>query len=129
MRLTDAADDSASDLSFGKQRMMEVCRALAAEPALLLLDEPMAGLSGAEREVMAELLRRLRAAGLTIVLVEHDVAQVMSLADHVAVLDDGVLIAYGDPESVRNDPAVVVAYLGTDLDEAEADLIGLEEHA
>ncbi|MDJ0323706.1 branched-chain amino acid ABC transporter ATP-binding protein/permease [Cryobacterium sp. PH31-AA6] len=128
MRLTDAADDSASDLSFGKQRMMEVCRALAAEPALLLLDEPMAGLSGAEREVMAELLRRLRSAGLTIVLVEHDVAQVMSLADHVAVLDDGVLIAHGDPESVRNDPAVVVAYLGTDLDEAEADLNELEEH-
>ncbi|TFC77159.1 branched-chain amino acid ABC transporter ATP-binding protein/permease [Cryobacterium cheniae] len=129
MRLTDAADDSASDLSFGKQRIMEVCRALAAEPALLLLDEPMAGLSGAEREVMAELLRRLRTAGLTIVLVEHDVAQVMSLADHVAVLDDGVLIAHGDPESVRNDPAVVVAYLGTDLDEAEAELTELEEHA
>ncbi|HSP76814.1 MAG TPA: ATP-binding cassette domain-containing protein, partial [Cryobacterium sp.] len=129
MRLTDAADDSASDLSFGKQRIMEVCRALAAEPALLLLDEPMAGLSGTEREVMAELLRRLRTAGLTIVLVEHDVAQVMSLADHVAVLDDGVLIAHGDPESVRNDPAVVVAYLGTDLDEAEAELTELEEHA
>ncbi|TFC83423.1 branched-chain amino acid ABC transporter ATP-binding protein/permease [Cryobacterium sinapicolor] len=129
MRLTDAADDSASDLSFGKQRIMEVCRALAAEPALLLLDEPMAGLSGTEREVMAELLRRLRTAGLTIVLVEHDVAQVMSLADHVAVLDDGVLIAHGDPESVRNDPAVVVAYLGTDLDEAEAELNELEEHA
>lgn len=129
MRLTDAADDSASDLSFGKQRIMEVCRALAAEPALLLLDEPMAGLSGTEREVMAELLRRLRTAGLTIVLVEHDVAQVMSLADHVAVLDDGVLIAHGDPESVRNDPAVVVAYLGTDLDEAEAELNDLEEHA
>ncbi|WP_104170546.1 ATP-binding cassette domain-containing protein [Cryobacterium sp. M23] len=129
MKLSDAADDSASDLSFGKQRIMEVCRALAAEPALLLLDEPMAGLSGAEREVMAELLRRLRTAGLTIVLVEHDVAQVMSLADHVAVLDDGVLIAYGDPVSVRNDPAVVVAYLGTDLDEAEAELNELEEHA
>ncbi|TFD31722.1 ABC transporter permease subunit [Cryobacterium cryoconiti] len=129
MRLTDAADDSASDLSFGKQRIMEVCRALAAEPALLLLDEPMAGLSSTEREVMAELLRRLRASGLTIVLVEHDVAQVMSLADHVAVLDDGVLIAHGDPESVRNDPAVVVAYLGTDLDEAEAELTELEEHA
>ncbi|SDK64029.1 branched-chain amino acid ABC transporter ATP-binding protein/permease [Cryobacterium sp. Sr8] len=129
MRLTDAADDSASALPFGKQRMMEVCRALAAEPALLLLDEPMAGLSGHERDVMAELLRRLRTAGLTIVLVEHDVAQVMSLADHVAVLDDGVLIAHGDPETVRNDPAVVVAYLGTDLDEAEAELNELEEHA
>lgn len=128
MRLTDAANQSASSLPFGKQRMMEVCRALAAEPALLLLDEPMAGLSGEERDVLADLLRRLRTAGLTIVLVEHDVAQVMSLADHVAVLDDGVLIAHGDPETVRNDPAVVVAYLGTDIDEAESELIELEEH-
>ena len=128
MKLTDAADDSASDLSFGKQRIMEVCRALAAEPALLL-DEPRAGLSGAEREVLAELLRRLRTAGLTIVLVEHAVTQVMSLTDHVALLDDGVLIARSDPESVRNDPTVVVAYLGTDLHEAEAELNELEEHA
>ena len=79
--------------------------------------------------MLAELLRRLRTAGLTIVLVEHAVAQVMSLADHVALLDDGVLIARSDPESVRNDPAVVVAYLGTDLDEAEAELNELEERA
>ncbi|WP_166791689.1 ABC transporter permease subunit [Cryobacterium frigoriphilum] len=128
MHLTDVADEAAAALPFGRQRMMEVCRALASEPALLLLDEPMAGLSGHERDVLANLLRRLRTAGLTIVLVEHDVAQVMSLADHVAVLDDGVLIAHGDPETVRNDPAVVVAYLGTDIDEAEHDLIELEEH-
>ncbi len=127
MHLTDVADNMAAALPFGKQRIMEVCRALAAEPALLLLDEPMAGLSSTEREIMAELLRRLRTAGLTIVLVEHDVAQVMSLADTVAVLDEGELIAYGDPESVRTDPAVVVAYLGTDLDEAESELTELEE--
>lgn len=129
MNLTDVAHDEAGALPFGRQRMMEVCRALAAEPAVLLLDEPMAGLSGKEREVLADLLRRLCAAGLTIVLVEHDVDQVMSLADHVAVLDDGVLIAYGDPETVRNEPAVVVAYLGTDIDEAEIELIELEKHA
>ena len=129
MRLTDVADELAASLPFGRQRMMEVCRALASEPALLLLDEPMAGLSGRERDVLAELLRRLRTAGLTIVLVEHDVAQVMSLADEVAVLDDGVLIAHGDPETVRNDPAVVVAYLGTDRGEAESELVELEEHA
>lgn len=127
MRLTDSADHLASDLPFGKQRMMEVCRALAAEPALLLLDEPMAGLSGEEREVMAQLLRDLRANGLTIVLVEHDVEQVLSLADSVVVLDDGVLIAEGDPTSIRNDPAVVAAYLGTDVDEAEHELAELEE--
>jgi branched-chain amino acid transport system permease protein len=129
MRLTDVADELAASLPFGRQRMMEVCRALASEPALLLLDEPMAGLSGAERDALADLLRQLRTAGLTIVLVEHDVAQVMSLADQVAVLDDGVLIANGDPEVVRNDPAVVVAYLGTDRDEAESELVELEENA
>ncbi|MEO6825966.1 MAG: branched-chain amino acid ABC transporter ATP-binding protein/permease [Microbacteriaceae bacterium] len=128
MRLTDVADELAASLPFGRQRMMEVCRALASQPALLLLDEPMAGLSGGERDALAHLLRRLRTAGLTIVLVEHDVAQVMSLADQVAVLDDGVLIANGDPESVRNDPAVVVAYLGTDRDEAESELVELEEN-
>ncbi|MEX1078557.1 MAG: branched-chain amino acid ABC transporter ATP-binding protein/permease [Homoserinimonas sp.] len=127
MRLTDTADHLAADLPFGKQRMMEVCRALAAEPALLLLDEPMAGLSGEEREVMAQLLRDLRANGLTIVLVEHDVEQVLSLADSVVVLDDGVLIAEGDPESIRSDQAVVAAYLGTDVDEAEHELAELEE--
>jgi branched-chain amino acid transport system permease protein len=129
MRLTDVADELAASLPFGRQRMMEVCRALASEPALLLLDEPMAGLSGAERDALADLLRQLRTAGLTIVLVEHDVAQVMSLADQVAVLDDGVLIANGDPEAVRNDPAVVVAYLGTDRDEAESELVELEENS
>lgn len=128
MNLTDVAHEDAGSLPFGRQRMMEVCRALAAEPALLLLDEPMAGLSGAERDVLAELLRRLRDAGLTILLVEHDVAQVMSLADHVAVLDDGVLIAHGEPAAVRNDPAVIAAYLGTDADEAEAELTNLEGH-
>ncbi|MEO7374596.1 MAG: branched-chain amino acid ABC transporter ATP-binding protein/permease [Terrimesophilobacter sp.] len=129
MRLTDVADELAASLPFGRQRMMEVCRALASEPALLLLDEPMAGLSGAERDSLADLLRQLRTAGLTIVLVEHDVAQVMSLADQVAVLDDGVLIANGDPEDVRNDPAVIVAYLGTDRDEAESELVELEENS
>ena len=129
MRLGDVAELAAGDLPFGRQRMMEVCRALASEPALLLLDEPMAGLSGKERDMLANLLRALRDAGLTIVLVEHDVAQVMSLADTVAVLDDGVLIAHGDPESVRNDPAVIVAYLGTDAEEAKHELEELEEHA
>lgn len=129
LRLGDVESTPAADLPFGRQRMMEVCRALALEPAVLLLDEPMAGLSGLEREVLAELLRTLRDAGLTIVLVEHDVAQVMSLADRVAVLDDGVLIALGDPEQVRNDPKVITAYLGTDAEEAEHELEQLEGNA
>ena len=113
----------AADLPFGRQRLMEVARALALEPDLLLLDEPMAGLSGAERRELARLLRRLRAGGMAVVLVEHDIEAVLALADRVAVLDDGRLIALGTPAEIRRDPAVIAAYLGvdeTDADVAEA---------
>jgi branched-chain amino acid transport system permease protein len=110
----------AADLPFGRQRVMEVARALAVEPDLLLLDEPMAGLSGAERRNLARLLRRLRAGGMGIVLVEHDVEAVLALADRVAVLDDGRLIALGTPDEIRNDPAVIAAYLGVEEEDAEA---------
>jgi branched-chain amino acid transport system permease protein len=116
--LEDAASTPAADLPFGKQRIMEVARALASEPALLLLDEPMAGLTGQERDRLAGLLRGLRDAGLTTVIVEHDVAQVLSIADDVLVLDDGVLIARGDPDQIRADPLVIAAYLGVDDDAA-----------
>ncbi|QJY50120.1 ABC transporter permease subunit [Pseudonocardia broussonetiae] len=119
--LTADADRPAADLPFGRQRLMEVARALAVEPDLLLLDEPLAGLSGAERRDLALLLRRLRAGGMGIVLVEHDVEAVLALADRVAVLDDGVLIALGTPQQVREDPAVVAAYLGVDDDDPEAE--------
>jgi ABC-type branched-subunit amino acid transport system ATPase component len=98
-----------------------VARALAVEPDLLLLDEPMAWLSGAERRDLARLLRRLRAGGMGIVLVEHDVEAVLALADRVAVLDDGVLIALGPPDRIREDPAVVAAYLGVEDDDPEAE--------
>jgi branched-chain amino acid transport system permease protein len=108
------ADRPVTDLPFGRQRLVEVARALALSPRLLLLDEPMAGLSGAERADLAALLRATREAGVAVVLVEHDVDAVMALADRVAVLDDGKLIALGAPDAVRNDPAVVAAYLGTD---------------
>jgi branched-chain amino acid transport system permease protein len=99
---------------------MEVARALATEPDLLLLDEPMAGLSGAERRELAGLLRRLRAGGMAIVLFEHDVEAVLALADRVAVLDDGALIALGHPDEIRTDPAVLAAYLGVEDDDPEA---------
>jgi branched-chain amino acid transport system permease protein len=114
------ADRPAADLPFGRQRLVEIARALAAEPDLLLLDEPMAGLSGAERRELARLLRQLRASGTAIVLVEHDVEAVLALADRVAVLDDGRLIAVGPPEEIRHDPAVVAAYLGVPEESAAA---------
>ena len=119
--LAGDADRPAADLPFGRQRLLEIARALALEPDLLLLDEPMAGLSGGERRDLARLLRRLRAGGMAVVLVEHDVEAVLALADRVAVLDDGRLIALGTPEEVRHDPAVLAAYLGVDDDEALTD--------
>ncbi len=119
--LAEDADRLAADLPFGRQRLMEVARALAVEPDLLLLDEPMAGLSGADRRELARLLRRLRRGGMAIVLVEHDVEAVLALADRVAVLDDGVRIALGPPEQIRNDPVVIAAYLGVDDDDPEAE--------
>ena len=115
--LTEHADRPVTDLAFGQQRKVEVARALALAPALLLLDEPMAGLSGTERDSLAWLLRRVRSAGISVLLVEHDVDAVMALADRVAVLDDGRLIALGEPEDVRANPAVIAAYLGTDADD------------
>ncbi len=113
------ADRTVSDLPFGRQRQVEVARALALAPALLLLDEPMAGLSGPERTALAGLLRHAATAGIAVLLVEHDVDAVMALADRVAVLEDGRLIALAEPEVVRADPAVIAAYLGTDAADEE----------
>jgi branched-chain amino acid transport system permease protein len=121
--LSAVAERPAADLPFGQQRLLEIARALALEPDLLLLDEPMAGLSGGERTDLARLLRRLRAGGMAIVLVEHDVEAVLALADRVAVLDDGRLIALGTPAEVRHDPAVVAAYLGIEEEQAAVDPI------
>lgn len=126
MGLGEHAHRPIADLAFGQQRQVEVARALAMEPSVMLLDEPMAGLSGPERDALSALLRRVSAAGVTVLLVEHDVAAVMALADRVAVLDDGVLIALGTPDEVSNDPAVIAAYLGTD---EEADRLVKENAA
>jgi branched-chain amino acid transport system permease protein len=110
--LEEHADRPVTDLPFGLQRQVEIARALALAPALVLLDEPMAGLSGPERTALSDLLRAARDAGVSVLLVEHDVDAVMALADRVAVLDDGHLIAFGEPDDVRANPAVVAAYLG-----------------
>jgi len=102
----------ASHLAYGDQRRLEIARALATEPKLLALDEPVAGMNPNERQQMGELFRKLREGGVTLLLIEHDVKLVMGLCDRVAVLDYGRKIAEGPAEAVRNDPAVIAAYLG-----------------
>ena len=104
----------ACHLAYGDQRRLEIARALASEPRLLALDEPVAGMNPSERLQMGELMRELRADGLTLLLIEHDVKLVMGLCDRVAVLDYGRKIAEGPAEAVRNDPAVIAAYLGSE---------------
>ncbi|KQZ46659.1 hypothetical protein ASD54_21855 [Rhizobium sp. Root149] len=102
----------AGNLALGQQRLLEIARALASDPLLVILDEPAAGLRALEKKDLAALLRRLRGNGITILLVEHDMDFVMGLADDVVVLEFGRRLAIGDPEEVRNDPKVQEAYLG-----------------
>ncbi|NJR64958.1 MAG: ABC transporter ATP-binding protein [Leptolyngbyaceae cyanobacterium CRU_2_3] len=111
--LAEKAEQTARNLSYGDQRRLEIARALAVEPRLLLLDEPAAGMNPNEKAALSQLIRQLRDAfNLTIVLIEHHVPLVMGLCNQIAVLDFGQLIAIGQPEVVRQDPAVIAAYLG-----------------
>jgi ABC-type branched-subunit amino acid transport system ATPase component len=99
-------------LPFGHQRLVEIARALALRPRLLLMDEPASGLNDTETERLAELIVRIAALGVTVLVVEHDMRLVMGLADHVVVMDHGEMIAEGAPDVVRGEPAVIAAYLG-----------------
>lgn len=110
--LRERAYDLAGNLPLGTQRILEIARALAADPVLLLLDEPAAGLRRAEKQALAELLRKLRADGITILLVEHDMDFVMNLVDRLVVMSFGSKLAEGSPDAVRADAKVQAAYLG-----------------
>lgn len=116
--LRSFAGTPASDLPTGVQRLLEVGRALAGSPRLVLLDEPAAGLDEAETRELAAVLRAVVDAGTAIVLIEHDVEMVMSISDRILVLDAGAVVADGPPAAVRTDPAVLAAYLGDDAGEA-----------
>jgi ABC-type branched-subunit amino acid transport system ATPase component len=108
------ANASAGALPHVDRRLVEIARALAAEPAVLMLDEPAAGLDAGDTQTLGALLRRIADAGFTVVLIEHDMPLVMGISDHVVVLDAGRCIAQGAPDAVRSDPAVIKAYLGAE---------------
>jgi branched-chain amino acid transport system permease protein len=110
--LGDRYGDLAGNLPLGQQRLLEVGRALAADPTLLVLDEPAAGLRRMEKQTLSDLLRQLRSEGMTIILVEHDMEFVMNLVDRIVVMDFGIKLAEGLPAAIRADARVQEAYLG-----------------
>jgi branched-chain amino acid transport system ATP-binding protein len=112
--LADKAAEEATNLPFGLQRKLEIARALATEPDLLMLDEPASGLNMSEGQKLVELIHHIRDQGTTVVLVEHDMELVMGAVDEVLVLNYGTLLAEGTPQEIQQNPEVIAAYLGED---------------
>jgi branched-chain amino acid transport system ATP-binding protein len=112
--LADQAEQDAELLPYGQQRLLEVARALAAKPRLLLLDEPAAGLNTQETDALARVIQKINGQGITVLLIEHDVALVTRIAQRIAVLDFGCKITEGTPDEIQRHPDVIAAYLGTE---------------
>ena len=112
--ITDLADVTAGNLPFGKGRMLEIARALAVEPGIILMDEPAAGLNSQETMGLARLIQRIRDLGITVVLVEHDMELVMDICDRIVVLNLGRKLAEGTPREIQENHEVIAAYLGED---------------
>jgi len=110
--ITDLADQTAANLPFGRGRFLEIARAMAVRPVIMLMDEPAAGLNNRETNELAELIRKIRATGVTVVLVEHDMELVMDICDRIVVLNLGKKLAEGTPREIQENPAVIAAYLG-----------------